>query len=265
MREGGGGGDAAGAPCQWLRCGSAGLTPVDIASLAGRVDVVARLCALAGVEAEEAQVLRRRAEAVSARRPVGAHGLLHVAVRLNDARAARLIADITDDVVGCRGAESDAALSVAASLGHVSVLRVLLERGAPPNTRSGIGMTALALAAQGGHLEALSTLLAAGAGVHAPCNATCRDAVVAAARHSAPALDALLRAGGDMHDQLVVEAAGHNNADAVRLLLARGMTLTSHQRTSGPTSDIWDALRRQAVSPATVHITVRKGGGLGLC
>ena len=68
--------------------------------------------------------------------------------------------------IGVQNENGSPALVLAAQGGHADIVRLLLARGASPDTASqGRGETALTAAVCGGHLEVVSVLVAAGADV----------------------------------------------------------------------------------------------------
>ena len=122
-------------------------------------------------------------------------------------------------------AEGDTALCVAGDLGHVEVVRLLVERGADVDKVGSRRLPALALAAEGGHLEVVSLLLEYGADVElgAPLYNACMRGVD-------PAVVRLLVdvGGADVRRRAIfgwtpVYAAGWAGAaPLVRLLVERG-------------------------------------------
>jgi ankyrin repeat protein len=87
------------------------------------------------------------------------------------------------------------------AVNNANVLRLLLDAGAPTDTRDASGLTPLMDASWHGHLDAVQLLLKAGADLDAR-SATGASALTLAARHGHPVVVAhLLQAGADVESK----------------------------------------------------------------
>lgn len=96
----------------------------------------------------------------------GAQYRLREAVMLNDFELARIRIDEGADVDAGRGRYHGPLVMIAAKLGHVDMVRLLLDRGANVELTDDLGATALMGAAATGNLEIVRLLLDRGADVN---------------------------------------------------------------------------------------------------
>lgn len=90
-----------------------------------------------------------------------ARELLHAAASGCEAAASRLLASLESggEWGWCCDQVGDTAVILASRIGHLSIVRMLLERRAPPNMRNARGETALHVACDAGHAEVVALLL----------------------------------------------------------------------------------------------------------
>uniref|UniRef100_A0A7R9V4A0 F-box domain-containing protein n=2 Tax=Chlamydomonas euryale TaxID=1486919 RepID=A0A7R9V4A0_9CHLO len=168
-------------------------------------------------------LLERRSRAARGMLPKARGGAAPLCTRLSNGRAAfggNAPAPATPADVHHGG---DAALRLACSLGHVSVVRCLLSAGADVHAHDG---APLALAAGSGHVELARMLIEeAGARVTAGGNKALSAAVASQSANALDALRLLLNFGADVHavDNFALRwACLHNRLGVAELLLDRG-------------------------------------------
>jgi hypothetical protein len=93
-------------------------------------------------------------------------------------------------------------LGMAASFGHATTLRLLLQAGADPNAKDVAGGTALMVAAENGHVDCVTALIAAGAQVGAT-NTAGETALTLASKHGHTQIVRLLQEETTAHPELV--------------------------------------------------------------
>ncbi len=153
---------------------------------------------------------------------------LHLAAQVGSVDILRLLLDVGAPVdVGDR--DNSTALDVAAQCGQMDAVRLLVEAGADARHRDNNGMTALHFASYEGHDDAALYLLEHGAD---PAAATNRGSVAlhgAALRGSTPTVAVLLEHGVPANARnaggftpLLSGTAGQADAELVRLLLEHG-------------------------------------------
>ena len=104
--------------------------------------------------------------------------------------------------VNASSADGFTALIIAASKGHVEILKILLNAGADTSIQNEHGATALHYAAQNGHVEILKALLDAGADVNIKCELYAGTAlIIAASKGHVEIVKALLDSGADANIQ----------------------------------------------------------------
>lgn len=141
----------------------------------------------------------------------------------------------------------------AAFSGDADKVRVLLKKGVDPNAAKG-GLTPLMVAASRGHVPVLRLLLAAGAQVNAQDRAHVTALMLAALQSSAEDVDLLLQSGADINAKTtsgqtaVMFAAGLAKADVVRSLL-RGKPDLRVQDEDGWTALTWAELNNDLQIP----------------
>lgn len=121
-------------------------------------------------------------------------------------------------------------LCIAAQLGHVNVVRVLVEAGASLEaTRSQTGANALLMAAHNGHVDCVEALLKGGANPEATNNNGFTALLKAAQEGCAGCVEALLKRGANIEKKrpqtganALMIAAEHGKADCVEALLKGG-------------------------------------------
>ncbi|KAI9773871.1 MAG: hypothetical protein M1840_006097 [Geoglossum simile] len=137
------------------------------------------------------------------------------------------------------GGDGVNALRVAASHGHIEVVRVLLAAGAYVNTHTPQG-TALQAAAEGGHVGVVGVLLASKADVNAVRFLEASALQSAAARGHACLVELLLSAGADVENKhtsfpgraALAGAAAGGHVEVLKILIAAKARIDS--RSGGP-------------------------------
>ena len=132
-------------------------------------------------------------------------------------------------------------LCIAAQLGHVNVMRVLLEAGASLEaTRSQTGANALLMAAHNGHVECAEALLKGGANPEATNNNGFTALLKAAQNGHASCVEALLKRGANPEATepkwgatSLIQAAFAGQPESIRALLQGGAKLEATGKTRG--------------------------------
>ena len=128
---------------------------------------------------------------------------LHWAVQQDDAKLTRALL-AAGAKVRTANRYGVTPLALAAVNGSAAMVELLLNAGADPNAASGKGETVLMAAARSGRPEVLQLLLTKGADPNA--------------------------VEGEFGETALMWAAGHDNADAIRVLAAAGANLNAHSK-----------------------------------
>lgn len=147
----------------------------------------------------------------------GAELGLREAVMLNDVDLARIRLDEGADPNTGEGTHDGPLLMIAAKLGHLDVVELLLDRGANLEATDDLGRRALQGAAFHGRTEVAGLLLDRGAAINA-CDWSWQTALSEAAAHGHEATVALLLSRGAMRQ--LTDAAALDDAALVEQLLA---------------------------------------------
>jgi ankyrin repeat protein len=154
-------------------------------------------------------------------------------------------------------------LHLAAGMGHESVVRLLLERGAPIDATDENGEQPLHLASHLGHTAIVEGLLGAGADVNAASHSGYAPLHMAAEQGQVQALKALLAAGADVAavtDQGTTPlhwAAFHDRVEVAASLLRHGAS-TAAQDADGDTP-VALALKRSKEGQSSDVLELLKG------
>ena len=132
-------------------------------------------------------------------------------------------------------------LAEAAALGHNRVVKVLLDRGATPDTSTDGGFTPLTLALRSGHDGTAQILVNSGAGLDASDSAYGKTALLWAVENKASGtiIKLLCDKGCDLDAKsrqgltALMLAADANNADIVRVLLQAGANPKTQDHRAG--------------------------------
>jgi len=132
-------------------------------------------------------------------------------------------------------------LAEAAALGHNRVVKVLLDRGATPDTSTDGGFTPLTLALRSGHDGTAQILVNSGAGLDASDSAYGKTALLWAVENKASGtiIKLLCDKGCDLDAKsrqgltALMLAADANNADIVRVLLNAGANPKTQDQRAG--------------------------------
>jgi len=132
-------------------------------------------------------------------------------------------------------------LAEAAALGHNRVVKLLLERGAAPDTSTDSGFTPLTLALRAGHDGTAQILVNGGAGLDASDTAYGKTALLWAVENKASGtiIKLLCDKGCDLDARsrqgltALMLAADANNADIVRVLLQAGANPKTQDQRAG--------------------------------
>jgi len=132
-------------------------------------------------------------------------------------------------------------LAEAAALGHNRVVKLLLERGATPDTSTDSGFTPLTLALRAGHDGTAQILVNGGAGLDASDTAYGKTALLWAVENKASGsiIKLLCDKGCDLDARsrqgltALMLAADANNADIVRVLLQAGANPKTQDQRAG--------------------------------
>lgn len=137
------------------------------------------------------------------------------------------------------------AMTAAIFAGKPAALRAMLLAGADPNRRNRRGYNPLAQAAMEGNAEMVTMILAAGAFVEDSGSRNLSPLGIAAFKGRAEAARVLIAAGASVRglpkkDQPLLQAANHDQAELVRLLLDAGAPIDSRNG-RGATALHWAA------------------------
>lgn len=187
---------------------------------------------------------------------------LHLAVLLGHVALVRLLLQ-RGAAVGAADRAGRTPLHEAAWHGHSRVAELLLQHGAPAAARSGAGLTPLHWAAALGRTLLAGRLL--GAPGPGPTAADARGWTAshwAAAGGRLPVLELLAADGAGLDGALMVAAAAGRTA-ALRLLLARGARVDARDSMGTTALGIAASLGRRQVRPGLAAGRERTGGPLG--
>ncbi len=175
---------------------------------------------------------------------------------------AGLLASLLTLASACSATHPDTSLTAAAARGDAFAVRQLLASGADANAQDSHGYNALDYAARAGHTETVAALLDAGANPNArDCGTNGWTPLLHAIHKNQTAVAKLLvergadvnARGGSCREKLVEHgltalqyAAGYDNAELVRLLLARGADPYDGNVLANAVGGAWDIDRPTA-------------------
>ena len=175
---------------------------------------------------EVLQLLLGKLEAVDRNRERFGRGL-QVAAWVGNVEAIWLLLDNEADV-NIKGGDYGNALQAAVLQGNVEVILLLLDKGADINIQGGDFGNALQAAVWAGDIEVIRLLLGKGADVHAQSGRYCSVLQAAAWRGNIQVNQLLLSEGGDVNIQggeygsALQAAVCDDNVEVIRLLLDKG-------------------------------------------
>jgi ankyrin repeat protein len=154
-------------------------------------------------------------------RPTGGHTPLFSAILKKDLAMAHYLIAKGAAVDGISGREDYTPLWAASNIGHIPLMKLLLDKGANPNYAQSQGVTPLMAAAESGSTKALSLLLSRGADINAKTNTKQTPLSFATRRDNLEILDYILdHPQRNLEDKEALNAAFLNACNSANIHFA---------------------------------------------